>query len=82
MKNSIDYIKQLFNKKHEVFNYEDFDTDDSEDLDLTPEWLKDRNAFDKELEECITMNKNIIKIPIKRGSLRENNIQNFWNQNS
>jgi len=31
--------------------YEDFDTDDDEDLDVTPEWKKNREIFLSEFED-------------------------------
>lgn len=61
----------LFSKKKLVYNYEDFDTDEDEDLAIIPEWMKDRLVEKKELEKCIKMNKNIMRIPIKRGSKRD-----------
>ena len=38
-------MKGLFKKKEKPFIYEDFDTDEDEDLDITPEWLKNRLVF-------------------------------------
>ena len=39
---SFSNLKNFFQKKKDVFNYEDFDTDEDEDLAIIPEWLRDR----------------------------------------
>jgi len=63
-------LKNLFKKTKKEYNYEDFDTDDDEDLDMVPEWMRERVVYKTELEKCIKMNKRIITVPIYRGSLR------------
>lgn len=60
-------LKQIFQKKKEIITYEDFDTSDDEDLDMTPEWLKDRAVYKVELEKCIRMNGDMVKVGVKRG---------------
>jgi hypothetical protein len=42
MTNGFSLVKTLFEKKKTIINYEDFDSEDSEDLDLSPEWLRNR----------------------------------------
>jgi hypothetical protein len=64
-------FKGMFKKKKKEYNYEDFDTDDEEDLDLIPEWLRDRVVYKSSIENCVKMNKNIVRIPIMRGSVRQ-----------
>ena len=74
MSNGLELLKNLFKKKKIVYIYENFDTDEDEDLELVPEWLRNRIVHKSELEKCIKMNKNIVKIPILRGSLRSEKI--------
>lgn len=63
-------MKNLFKKTKKVYNYEDFDTDDDEDLDMVPEWMRERLVYKTELEKCIKMNSRIMTLPIFRGSMR------------
>lgn len=58
----------LFKKgKMVVLEYEDNDTDDGEDLDMTPEWKKDREIFLSEFEDVHKPSKKLTCIPIMRG---------------
>lgn len=62
-------ILNLLKKKKGVvlLEYEDFDTDDDEDLDITPEWKKNREVFLSEFEDQHKPSKKLICIPIMRG---------------
>lgn len=56
-------------KKNEE-HYEDYDSDDNEDLDLTPEWMKGRERYKDDLEDIIKMDKYIRRFPIMSGQTR------------
>lgn len=63
--------KKLLNKmKKNEEHYEDYDTDEGEDLDITPEWMRDRQKFTDDLEDLIQMDKYIKRFPIMRGQTR------------
>lgn len=63
--------KKMLNKmKKNEEHYEDYNTDDDEDLDITPEWMRDREKFYDDLEDKIQMDKYIKRFPIMRGQTR------------
>lgn len=57
-------------KTSDVETYEDFDTDDGEDLDVTPEWLKGRKFLPDDLEDKIKTSKKFLKYTIMSGQSR------------
>lgn len=63
--------KKLVNqmKKNEE-HYEDYDSDDGEDLDITPEWKRGREVVPDDLEDKLPMDKYIKRFPIFRGQTR------------
>lgn len=63
--------KKLLNKmKRNEEHYEEYDTDDGEDLNIEPEWLKDRERYPDDLEDKIAMDKYIKRFPVMRGQTR------------
>lgn len=61
-------ILNMFKKKGAVIlEYEDFDTDEDEDLDITPEWKKNREVFLSEFEDRFKPSKKLCCIPVMRG---------------
>ncbi len=66
MSDGFSFMKSVIKKKKKtVVVYEDFDSEDSEDLDLSPEWLRNRQVYKCELEKCIQMNSDIVKVELK-----------------
>lgn len=65
MANGFSFLKKMADKKKKtVVVYEDFDSDDSEDFDLSPQWLRNRQVYKCELEKCIQMNSDIVKVDL------------------
>ena len=63
--------KKLMNKiKKNEEHYEDYDSVDDEDLDITPQWLRGRDKEFDDLEDKIQMDKYIKRFPIMRGQTR------------
>lgn len=62
-------ILNMFKKKGGpvILEYEDFDTDEDEDLDITPEWKKNREVFLSEFEDRFKPSKKLCCIPVMRG---------------
>lgn len=52
--------------------YEDFDTDDGEDLNTVPPWRKNRLTFNDDLEDEMKPPKSVIKVPLYFGNSRDN----------
>mmetsp|Transcript_31029 Transcript_31029/g.28218 ORF Transcript_31029/g.28218 Transcript_31029/m.28218 type:complete len:185 (+) Transcript_31029:2772-3326(+) len=67
-------IESIFDKKNEI-KYEDYDTDENEDLDVTPEWMKGRDVKLDELEDFIADDNKIKTIEITHGSSRASDKQ-------
>ncbi|KAL4431869.1 hypothetical protein ABPG74_012681 [Tetrahymena malaccensis] len=65
-------ILSLFKKKGgiKIIEYEDYDTDEDEDLDITPEWKKNREVFLSEFEDKYKPSRKLTCIPIMRGQSR------------
>lgn len=61
------FLKKM--KKNEE-HYEDFDTEEDEDLDITPEWMKGRERFLDDLEDFIKMDKYIRRFAVMTGRTR------------
>ena len=63
--------KKLLNKiKKNEEHYEEYDTEDGEDLNITPEWLRDREKVPDDLEDKIPMDKYIKRFSVMRGQTR------------
>lgn len=62
-----DKLKNLFQHDEEQIVYKDYETDPNEDMDITPEYLKERTVLNDNLEEIMRMNKRFKKIYLKRG---------------
>jgi len=62
---------ERFKKKKEKEIYEDFDTDEGENFDVTPEWLKNRMIIHDDLEDEIKPSKQLLVIPLYYGSSRK-----------
>ena len=63
--------KKLLNKiKKNEEHYEEFDTDEDEDLNITPEWLRDRERVPDDLEDKIPMDIYIKRFAVMRGQTR------------
>jgi hypothetical protein len=54
----------------ETVEYEDYDTDPGEDLDVLPEWLKGREIKEESLEKSFNNNEDIKTIMLKHGQRR------------
>jgi hypothetical protein len=46
-------FKISFKREKDTITYEDFDTDEEEDLDITPEWLRKRERLAGDLETVL-----------------------------
>lgn len=59
-------------RKRQIRNeyYEDFDTDDGEDLDTVPPWRKNRDIEKDDLEDFMKPPKSVMKIPLLFGNSR------------
>lgn len=65
------FSRKFFNKmKKNEEHYEEFDTEEDEDLDITPEWMKGRERFTDDLEDFIKMDKYIRRFPVMTGRTR------------
>ena len=63
--------KKLLNKiKKNEEHYEDYDSIDGEDYDMTPEYMKDREKHHDDLEDIIPMDKYIKRFSVMRGQTR------------
>eukprot|EP01016_Furgasonia_blochmanni_P049256 TRINITY_DN7455_c0_g1_i2.p1 TRINITY_DN7455_c0_g1~~TRINITY_DN7455_c0_g1_i2.p1 ORF type:complete len:1220 (-),score=269.58 TRINITY_DN7455_c0_g1_i2:385-4044(-) len=59
--------------KKGIPTYVDYDSEEGEDLDLTPEYMRDRETFPDDLEDHPMFSKKIIQtFPIKSGQTRGN----------
>lgn len=54
-------------KTVDIETYEDYDTDDNENLDVTPVWLKERKFLPDDLEDKVKISKKFLKYTIMSG---------------
>jgi len=65
-------FQELIFGKEEKIEYEGYDSQPDEDLDVIPAWIKDRDTLPNEMEDTLPKNLEIKNFPIKRGRTRGN----------
>lgn len=59
--------KNILNEVKDEVVYIEFDTDPEEDLDMTPEYLKNRKEYKDDLEDEIKLNRRLKEVKLKKG---------------
>lgn len=59
--------KNVLNEVENDIVYIEFDTDPEEDLDMTPEYLKNRKEYKDDLEDVIKLNRRLKEVKLKKG---------------
>jgi len=65
-------FQELIFGKEEKIEYEGYDSQPDEDLDVIPLWIKGRDTLPNEMEDTLPKNLEIKSFPIKRGRTRGN----------